>query len=74
MEITKELQKRIKSEWQNIAKEEIDLQVIGGTPYAFCSELAALRLAVKYPKQVFEGTAKAAFSKNRNTWFFVMEF
>lgn len=73
MEITAQFEKRIKADWQGFAKEEIDVQVISGTPYAFCSEIAALRIASKYPKQVFDGTAKAAFSENRKTWFFRLE-
>lgn len=73
MEITAQFEKRLKSDWQKMAKEAIDLQIISGTPYAFCSELAALRIANKYPKQVFEGTAKAAFSENLKTWFFRLE-
>ena len=73
MEIMAQLEKKLKSDWQGIAKEAIDLQFISGIPYAFCSELAALRIANKYPKQVFEGTAKAAFSENRKTWFFRLE-
>jgi len=73
MTITPSFEKRIKADWQVIAKENIDLQVISGTPYAFCSELAALRIANKYPKQILQGTAKAGFSQNRNTWFFRLE-
>lgn len=73
MEITANFAKRIKADWQEMAKEAIDLQVISGTPYAFCSEIAALRIANKYPKQIFEGKAKAAYSENRKTWFFRLE-
>lgn len=42
MEIMAQLEKKLKSDWQGIAKEAIDLQFISGIPYAFCSELAVV--------------------------------
>lgn len=73
MTITENQASRIKSDWQKMAAESIELEITGGMIYAYCSEIAALRIAYKYPKQVFEGKAKAAFSKNMNTWFFRLE-
>lgn len=73
MTITANQAARIKTDWQKMANEPIELEIVGGVPYAYCSELAALRIANKYPKQVFDGKAKAAFSKNMNTWFFRLE-
>jgi len=73
MTITANQAARIKTDCQKMANEPIELEIVGGVLYAYCSELAALRFANKYPKQVFDGKAKAAFSKNMSTWFFRLE-
>ena len=73
MDITPNQSQRIKSDWEVIAKEPIDLQIIGGQLYAFCSELAAYRIAMHYKEGLFEGTAKVDFSENLKSWFFRLE-
>lgn len=72
-EITSEQVRRVERDWKGYAKENVSVEVVSGVLYGFCSELAALRIASKYPKQIFEGTAKAAFSTNLNSWFFRLE-
>jgi hypothetical protein len=63
---------RIKKEWLETTKEDIRVEAIGGAIYAFCSELAALRLYYKYRKCDTD-TVKAAYSANMDTWYFCLE-
>ena len=63
--------KRLANDWTKIAGETVEIELIGGTPYGFCSELGALRLFHKY--QIVDGRAKAAWSENLNSWFFRLE-
>ncbi|AGR47724.1 hypothetical protein PHIM7_71 [Sinorhizobium phage phiM7] len=70
--MTPEYQARVKKQWEGYAKEEIELEVIGGTFYAFCSELAALRLYYTY-RYIPGDKTKVAYSDNQGTWFFCME-
>lgn len=74
MQYTEAQVARVKKDWERIAKEEIRLEVIGGAVYAFCSELAALRLfyAFRYTLLVGE-KVKAEYSENQQTWFFRLE-
>lgn len=62
---------RAKAEFGKYAEEPIDVQNIGGTFYAFGSELACLRIFYAYRRS---GEAAACdFSKNLNTWYFRLE-
>lgn len=60
---------RLQRDWNKMAGEAVMIETIGGTIYAFCSELAALRMFHKYNS----AKARAAFSKPRNSWFFSLE-
>lgn len=60
---------RLQNDWNKMAGEEVTIEQIGGAFYAFCSELAALRMFHKYNCD----KARAAFSKPRNSWFFSLE-
>lgn len=63
---------KIKPMWEKHAKEMLELKLIGGTIYAFGSELACLRLDKTYRSH---GTKVASgFSENLDTWYFRMEF
>jgi hypothetical protein len=59
------LEQRAEKEWGKIAKEKVEVNDIGGTLYAFGSELAVLRLYHK-----FRGHGKADYSTNRKTWYY----
>lgn len=60
---------RLQRDWNKMAGEAVTIEKIGGTIYAFCSELGALRMFRKYNfKQ-----ARADFSKPRGSWFFSLE-
>jgi hypothetical protein len=63
---------RVKNDWLEIAKEEINVEQIGGALYAFGSELAMLRLFHKY-RYTDESRIHANFSENMKTWFFRLE-
>jgi len=60
---------RLTKDLQVIAKEQLDVQLVGGCIYAFGSELACLRLEHKY-----NNTAKAycKFSDSINSFYFVI--
>ncbi len=62
---------RAKREFEIHAKENLDVQEIGGTLYAFGSELACLRLMNTYRHCGERVLAK--FSENKNSWFFRLE-
>lgn len=63
---------RVKKDWLEIAKEEINVEQIGGAIYAFGSELATLRLFHKY-RYTDESRIHADYSVNMKTWFFRLE-
>lgn len=67
--MTEAQKSRLQRDWSKIAGEVITIEEIGGSVYAFCSELAALRLFHKYNCK----SAKADFSTPRNSWFFRLE-
>ena len=68
------LTQKLARDWNKVAGEELEIEVIAGTAYAFGSELAVLRL-FQYYRYSFKNdeSARAAFSKNRNSWFFSLE-
>ena len=53
-----------------IAKENVIVEVIGSTIYAYCSEIASLRLLKTYRKA---DNADCGFSENLNTFYFSLE-
>lgn len=63
---------RVEKYWSEIAKETVRVEEIGGAIYAFCSELAALRLFHKY-RYTDESRIHANYSENMKTWFFRLE-
>lgn len=69
-QITPEQLNRVRNEWGAIAGEEISVSLICGHIYAFGSELACLRLAYKFKNS--QGV-RAEFSKNLNSWYFVLD-
>lgn len=70
MEITRNQIEKVKKDWEKIAKEEIDVQLIRSTFYCFCSELASLRLLKAY-----RNTEKAdcGHSDNLKSFYFSLE-
>jgi hypothetical protein len=60
---------RLQQDWERIAGCPVDMEYIKGAYYGFCNELGALRLEHKYKAS----NARAAFSKNHNSWFFSLE-
>jgi hypothetical protein len=64
--------KRVENDWVEIAQEPIKVEQIGGAIYAFCSEIAALRLFHKY-RGTDESKIHANYSENLKTWFFRLD-
>lgn len=62
---------RAKREFEIHAKENLVVEEISGTVYAFGSELACLRLLNTYRHCGDRVAAK--FSENKKTWFFRLE-
>lgn len=56
---------RAQNQWSFYAGEPIEVENIGGTIYAFGSELAVLRLYRR-----FQGKGEAKFSTNLKKWYF----
>ena len=65
MEWTPHYLARAEKEFSTHAGEGVRVEAIGGHIYAFGSELACLRLYLKY-----NGTGRCAFSQNLNSWYF----
>ena len=63
---------RVEKDWVKIARESITVQQIGGAIYAFCSEIAALRLFHEY-RATDESKIHANYSENLKTWFFRLD-
>lgn len=55
----------VQAEWSELAKEPIRVEHIGGTLYAFGSELATLRIYHK-----FRGKGRVAYSENCQSWYY----
>jgi len=70
MTITKRQIESLKTDLNKIAKENIEIEIICDTIYAYCSELASLRLLKAYRKAE---NANCGFSENLNTFYFRIE-
>ena len=70
MKVTKNQIERIKKDLEFIAKEEIVLDIMEFTAYAYCSEIASLRLLKAY-RNVENATAD--YSNNLNSHYFALE-
>lgn len=57
----------IKDNWQIITKEKLEVELINGVIYAYCSELASLRLLKEFRKVK---TADCGYSANLETYYF----
>lgn len=53
--------------------EKITVEVIGGTVYAFGSELAVLRISRYYALSMHENKSRLNYSENLKTWFFSLD-
>lgn len=62
---------RAKVDFENIAKEPLELKSLGGALYAFGSEIASLRLMKAYRN--CGDRADSGFSENLKTWYFRLE-
>jgi len=63
--------KRLKTDWEEIAKEYLKIELVKNTVYGFCTELASLRLLKKYK---FSKNVDSGFSKNMNSFYFSLTF
>lgn len=63
--------KRTEIEFSEYAGESVKVDIIQDAIYAFCSELAALRLHKKYGFS--NDKAHSAYSKNLKTWYFRLD-
>ena len=68
MEPTQQQLDRLKTDWEKLAKEPVEIRYVGGTFYAFGSELAMLRLCYAYRYSDKDKVA-FGFSKNMEAWF-----
>ncbi len=73
MEVTINHINRVKSDWLQVTKEDIEVEYIKGTFYAFGSELACLRLFLHYNKVVRNKKTRTEYSKNMLSWYFSLE-
>lgn len=62
---------RAKTEFEKYAKETLELKELGGSMYAFGSELACLRLFHSY--RYCGDSAAFDFSENLKSWYFRLE-
>jgi hypothetical protein len=62
---------RLKSDWEKVAKEKLEVEEKGNAFYAYGSELACLRLFYHYRHSISK--IEAQFSSNLRTWFFRLE-
>ena len=62
---------KFKPMFERDAKESLELKELGGTIYAFGSELACLRLDKVYRSH--GARADSGFSVNLNSWYFRLE-
>ena len=67
--------KKVKRDWDKIAKENIEVEKIKGAFYGYGSELATLRLLQNYTAngQVANKKTRAGHSKGKNSFYFVLE-
>lgn len=72
MEPTQQQLDRLKSDWEKFAKEPVEIRYVGGTFYAFGSELATLRLHYAY-RYSDKDKVTFGFSKNMEAWFFSLD-
>ena len=70
MEITTRQIESTKRDLERISKENVTIEVICDTIYAYCSELASLRLLKAYRKAE---NADCGFSEDLNTFYFRIE-
>jgi len=66
---TEDQLRRTQKDWEDIAREPVQVEYLKGAIIGLCSELGALRLEHKYksPK------AHAGYSQNLGSWYFELE-
>lgn len=64
---------RFKRDWDSVAKESLIVEQIGGSIYAFGSELACLRLFFYYNNASHNKNSTMKFSPARGSYFFRLE-
>lgn len=79
--MTNEQKTRLSRDWFQIAGETVEIEVIAGLAYGFCSELGSLRILRAYMH--FEGTGRATkgsvskmrqgFAHGKDSWFVSLE-
>jgi hypothetical protein len=66
--VSDEQLKRIGKEWTKIAKEKVEVDAVQNTVYGYGSELAVLRLFLKY--NLVDRNRKTRVEKRRGQWTF----
>lgn len=64
---------RVKTDWEFISKETVNVEQICDTIYGYTSEIAALRLFYKYNQVTNTGKARMGYSENLKTWYFALD-
>jgi len=67
-QITENQIERTITEWSNIAKETVEVEMVRETLYAYGSEIACLRLA--YAFRDSRKDIRCEYSLNLQTWYF----
>ncbi len=70
MNATTEQIERTQREYSQIAKEPVEIRILGTAIYAFGSELACLRIS-NHMRNVND---RVAYSENLGTWYYSHEF
>lgn len=65
--------KRVKNDWEKIAKETIEIEYCNGTFYGYGSELATLRIYKEYTLITKSEKVRQEYSKNLKTYFFALD-
>lgn len=68
--VTKNVIKRVRIDWEKIAKTEVSVRFVKGAFWGFTSELGALRLEHEYNNRA---KASASYSVNLKSWMFTLE-
>ena len=73
MNVTENQIKRLKADWEKIAKETLEVEYINGTFYATGSELATLRLYKQYTLVTKNEKVRQDYSSNLKAYLFSLD-
>jgi len=71
MSITPSQEERILNDMISYAGEKVTINIIKGHLYVYGSELACLRIAMRYKNRAQD--LRVDYSENLNTWYFTID-